>query len=85
MGFKNKKGMLEKPLWVIIDLVILFLVFYYSASYVDQVTSRIGFEKAYLSRDVVLLINTIYAAPSDIELQYRRIPYGSAMGLSIIG
>ena len=72
MLFNNKRGILEEPLWFLIDLIIISIVFYYSASYVDQITSTTIFEKIFLSKDIALLIDSLYASPEEIELQYPQ-------------
>lgn len=72
MTFHSKKGILEKPLWFLIDLILAVIIFYYSATYVDQITSTTSFEKSFLSRDLALVIDSLYAAPAEVMLQYPQ-------------
>lgn len=72
MLFHNKRGILEKPLWFLIDLIITVIVIYYSATYVDQITSTTVFEKNFLSKDIALLIDSLYSSPGEVLLKYPQ-------------
>lgn len=72
MLLHNKKGILEKPLWFMIDLIITVVIFYYSATYIDQITSTTVFEKNFLSKDLSLLIESLYISPGNVALKYPQ-------------
>lgn len=55
---------------VLIQIAILVMVFLEMLAYLKSVRENTLFEKMYLSRDVALLMNTIYAAPENIGYVY---------------
>ena len=70
--FLNKKGTLalRQSLIHLGMLALLAVVAYFLISYVDSIRQNSDFEMLFLSRDVALLSNTLYAAPGDVEYVY---------------
>jgi len=71
--FKNKKATIfEKPIWFLIDLIVSIVVFIMLLTYVDQVGESLTFERDFISKDIALLIDSVYASPSSLSLKYPQ-------------
>jgi len=70
---KHKKATIfEKPIWFLIDLIVSVAVFFMLLAYVDQIGESLTFERDFLSKDIALLIDSMYASPSSLTLKYPQ-------------
>ena len=71
--FLNKKGDAStESIWWFVDLLILLLVFYFILSAIGEVGENTLFQKKFLAKDMALLIDTLYAAPGNIYIDYPQ-------------
>ena len=71
--FLNKKGTLitRQMLEHLIKLGFLFFIYYLLQSYVKSIEKDTEFQKIFLSRDIALLVNTLYTAPGEVTYNYH--------------
>jgi N-acetylmuramoyl-L-alanine amidase len=70
LGKKGQGEMEEEVYSVLIQVAILIMVVIAMMLYLKSVRDNTLFEKMYLSRDVALLMNTLYAAPENVGYVY---------------
>jgi N-acetylmuramoyl-L-alanine amidase len=71
----QKRGNIEPSHYVILvlfDAFIISMVFLGLWQYVKSIEQDTLFEKSYLSKDLALLVDTIYAAPGDVSYVYTH-------------
>jgi len=70
--FLNKKAreMTIEGLFKLISFVLIFAIAIFFASFIYSLYQGTLFQKMYLSRDISLLITTVYASPGDITYRY---------------
>lgn len=68
----NKKAIVEERmfLWIFYILLIIIIVIMLYLRIQDATTDT-GFNKRFLSRDIALTIDTLYAAPNNVNLEYK--------------
>lgn len=67
----GKRGQMQHELMItIFDLVLIGMLFLSLMGYVSSIQSMDFVKKEYLSKDLALLINTVYASPRDITVYY---------------
>jgi len=73
-GFKflNKKSQLiTRNMIIHLGMIgILFLISFVLFSYVKSIEKDTEFQKIFLSRDLALMMNTLYSAPGNVEYTY---------------
>lgn len=57
---------------MIIQVIIAVAIYLILQSYIDSVAKDTLFEKSYLSKDIALMINTIYASPGELSYTYAN-------------
>lgn len=57
-------------------IVLAVVVGFFLFSYVETLKQNLDFEMLFLSRDIALLTNTIYAAPGNVEYTYSAEKQG---------
>ena len=73
----NKKGISDEMFFNIFEIVLAFIVILSLFNFVSGVVKQTIFEKNYLARDASALVNTIYAAPGDLEYTYYENAKGN--------
>jgi N-acetylmuramoyl-L-alanine amidase len=71
----QKRGALEPShhlLLFLFELFVVSMVFIGLLQYVDSIEQDTLFEKSYMSKDLALLVNTIQAAPGDVNYVYTH-------------
>jgi len=68
----NKRGVLRGAWWFMIDLVLTVILFFLLTTFVDNVGESTTFEKNFLARDVSLLLDSLYTAPSNVKIDYPQ-------------
>ena len=51
-------------------LALVAFVFYFMTAYVDSIRQNSDFDMLFLSRDLALLLNSLYSAPGNVEYIY---------------
>lgn len=71
---RSRKGMefMEDFLLWIFYVIIAAAIGLAFFSMVNQIASKGGFEKSYLSRDLAYVANAVYYAPGDVKFSYRQ-------------
>ena len=66
----NKRGVEERViLWAFYSvLAIILLVIFFN--YIKEAATGIGLKNEFLARDIALILDSIYAAPNDISIDY---------------
>ena len=72
MIFNDRKGISHEIFFNVFELVLAFIVVLALFTFVNDVAKQTIFEKNYLSRDLAILVNTVYAAPGDLEYTYNE-------------
>lgn len=68
---RGRKGDTDSAMFIIIfDLMMLGFLLLGLLTYVNSIEDNTHFDKKFISRDVALLVDTIYASPNDISCQY---------------
>jgi hypothetical protein len=67
----NNKAQLG-TIMVLMDLVLLIIIFYFSASFIDQATESTTLEKNYLIKDLPLFTDTVISLPGEIIAEYDQ-------------
>src|SRR3989338_5653397 len=70
--FSHKKADTNAIYLILIQILIALAVYVALQHYIDSVAKDTLFEKYYLSNDISLLIETIYAGPGDIIYSYSN-------------
>ncbi|MFH2028192.1 MAG: N-acetylmuramoyl-L-alanine amidase [Nanoarchaeota archaeon] len=74
--FSNKKGgVLQDVILSILQILILVGSLSIVGYFVNKELSKITFEKNYLAKDIALLTDTVYAAPSNVLVHYSYDKY----------
>ncbi|MBW2977600.1 hypothetical protein KY331_02025 [Candidatus Woesearchaeota archaeon] len=68
----NKRGGMRGAWWFMIDLVFVVVLFFLLTTFIDNVGESTTFEKNFLARDVSLLLDSLYTAPSNVEINYPQ-------------
>ena len=71
--FLHKKAQDNEIYHILIQILIAIMVYWALQSYIDSVAKDTLFEKLYLSKDIALLINTIYGGPGEVNYLYTNI------------
>jgi len=66
----NKKAQTNEVYHILIQILIAITIYWILQSYIDSVAKDTLFEKSYLSKDLALLIDTIYGGPGEIKYLY---------------
>ena len=66
----NKRGMTNELFFNIFELILAAIVLLSLLTFVKGVANQSIFEKNYLARDLASTVNTIYAAPGDVDYNY---------------
>ena len=76
--FLDKKGTLAlRQLLIHLGMIVLAgIVFYFLYSYVKSIEQNANFEMLFLSRDLALLTNTLYAAQGNVDYNYSSDELG---------
>ena len=72
LKFSNKKGsLITRQMLIHLGMIsLLVFVYFLLKGYVDSVRNDAQFEMTFLTRDLALLMNTIYSAPGDVDYEY---------------
>jgi len=68
----GKKGAEHELYYIIMELLIVVLIAVLMFGFVKNLGTNTFFEKLYMSRDLALVVNTIYAAPGDVQYTYSN-------------
>lgn len=68
--FKGKRGLTNIQFFIIAEAVLAIIVFIALLSYIQGVATDSLFEQNFLARDVGLLIDSAYAAPGELSVNY---------------
>ena len=68
--FLSKKSQTNEIYHTLIQILIAVAVYWILQSYIDSISKDTLFEKAYLSKDIALLTDTIYGSPGDVNYNY---------------
>lgn len=70
--FLNKKGTLalRQSLIHLGMIALLVVVYFLMDAYVNSIAQDTEFERIFLSRDIALLVNSLYSAPGNVEYIY---------------
>ncbi len=66
----GKRGQSQLVLYTIIGVVVASMAVIFFTSLMQRVGNDTTLERDYLSKDIALLLNTIYASPGDLEYVY---------------
>jgi hypothetical protein len=69
---KKRGDVTHESLWFMFDLVLTVIVFLSTTYMVDNAVESTKFEKNFLARDVSLLLETLYAAPGVVSINYAQ-------------
>ena len=67
---KGKRGLTNIQFFIIAEAVLAVIIFIAILSYIQGVATNSLFEQNFLARDVALLIDTAYAAPGELNVNY---------------
>jgi len=68
---RDKKGDINEQMYtLIVNIVAIVIVFGIVFNHIESIRKNTLFDKAYLSRDLALLTNTIYSSPGNIFYNY---------------
>jgi len=70
--FVKRGTITTSALWFMFDIVLAVVIFFLLSSFVDRAAETTTFEKNFLARDTALLVETLYAAPGTVELDYTQ-------------
>lgn len=68
--FHDKKGISHDLFFNVFELILAAIVILSLLNFVSDVAEQTIFKKNYLARDISLLVNTLYAAPVQVEYTY---------------
>lgn len=70
--FSNNKGTLvTRQMLIHLGMIgLLVLIYFFLDAYVDSIRQDTQFEQLFLSRDIALLMNSLYSAPGNVEYTY---------------
>lgn len=68
--FNGKKGITHDLFFNVFELLLAFIVAFALFNFVNDIIKQTIFEKNYLTRDLALIINTLYAAPGEVVYNY---------------
>ncbi len=69
----NRKAEFELKIYFwILQLLLIFLVSMFLMKFVSDVANNTMLEKNFLTRDIALLLDTIYAPPGDVTVDYEN-------------
>lgn len=78
----NKRGAIEVNLWVIVQLVLLIgFVFFPLWGFVLSDNNKL-FERIFVSKDLALTIDSLYAAPGEVIINYDQPIQGLSFNFS---
>jgi len=67
-----KKAQTRPIYHILFQVLIAVTVYWILQSYIDSVAKDTMFEKSYLSKDLALLIDTIYSSPGEVDYLYTN-------------
>ena len=74
--FNEKRGLGKKAqvehefYYIIAQMFLIVLIAVALFTFIDDVADQTLFEKNYLSKDIALIVNSIYASPGDVSYTY---------------
>ena len=70
--FSNNKGnLITRQMLIHLGMIgLLVLIYFFLDAYVDSIRQDTQFEQLFLSRDIALLMNSLYSAPGNVEYTY---------------
>jgi len=68
--FFARKAQMNEIYHILIQILIAVMTYIILQNYIDSVAKDTLFEKSYLSKDIGLLINALYAGSGDVEYTY---------------
>lgn len=71
MFLRNKRGV-ESSIWWLMDLFFLVVITFFLLKYVGKVGDTTTFQKRFLAEDMSLLIDTLYAVPGNVYINYPQ-------------
>lgn len=66
----GKKGDIRSILWVIMELCLVMVIFLAFSVKLSDFKNNLLFDKIYLSKDIGLMADTVYASPGDLSYVY---------------
>ncbi len=67
----NKRGIEERViLWAFYSFLAVFLLLVF-INYVKEAATGVNLQKQFLARDLALTLDSVYAAPNDISIDYE--------------
>lgn len=70
--FSKKADVTVELLFVLIQLILALAIYAALQSYVNSVGDDTLYEKIYLSKDLALFLNTLYAGPGEVNYAYSN-------------
>ncbi|MFH1506291.1 MAG: hypothetical protein ABIE94_04890 [archaeon] len=67
----NKKGFVQDLWFVIMEVIILVLIIVSLFSYVNHIADGTLYWKNYYARDIALIMDTVHAAPGEVNFNYN--------------
>jgi len=62
----------KESIWWLIDIIILLMVLSFIFSYIGEVGEQTSFQKRFLANDLALMVDTLYASPGNIYINYPQ-------------
>ena len=70
--FSKKADVTVELLFVLIQLILALAIYAALQNYVKSVEDDTLYEKYYLSKDLALFLNTLYASPGEVHYEYSN-------------
>lgn len=70
MVLGNKRGMTDSQFYFIVEMLAAVIIFLAMLTYIGGVATDSLFEQNFMARDVALMIDSVYASPGEIRMNY---------------
>lgn len=70
--FSKRADVTVELLFVLIQLILALSIYIALQNYVNSVEDDTLYEKFYLSKDLALFLNTLYASPGEVNYEYSN-------------
>lgn len=70
--FNNRKGISHDLFFNVFELILAFIVILALLNFVSDVAEQTLYKKNFLARDISLLINALYTAPTKVDYTYEE-------------
>ena len=68
----SKKAQTDDMMWWLIDIIFLAVIILSASVFIDKLGSETSFQKKFLANDMALLIDTLYAVPGNVYVDYPQ-------------